>query len=186
MCNFGLLLSAPLRLFLEMIFLYMCWLSGLFWTCLGREFRCFGSVDLATVWIAGSCSWPQRNLESGLRGCLMNTVMEFGAERGLRDKPCSTISNRCGHSRAKRGQVINPGSQNELVAKARPEFSSLLQRPPSSRGYICVLSCVWFFVTHGCSLPGSSSHRSFQEEYWSGLLFPWLHAQAVIFGLPWS
>lgn len=85
MCNFGPLLSAPLRLFLEMIFLYMCWLSGLFWTCLGREFRCFGSVDLATVWIAGSCSWPQRNLESGLRGCLMNTVMEFGAERGLRD-----------------------------------------------------------------------------------------------------
>ena len=34
---------------------------------------------------AGSCSWPQRNLESVLRGCLMNTVMEFGAEQGLRD-----------------------------------------------------------------------------------------------------
>ena len=28
--------------------------------------------------------------------------------------------------------MINPGSQNELVAKARPEFNSLLQRPPSS------------------------------------------------------
>lgn len=117
--------------------LYVCWLSDLSWTCLERRFQCFGSVDLAWVWITGSCSWPQRNLEPGRQSCLMNTVMEVGTEGELRDCLIQPFRTDAGTS-VPRGvsHMTNPGSQDELVARARPESGSLLQRSPSSHGSV--------------------------------------------------
>lgn len=51
----------------------------------GKRVLLFGVCGFGLSEYSWSCSWTWRNLEHGLRGCLINTVMEFGTERDLRD-----------------------------------------------------------------------------------------------------